>query len=508
MDIDPQAVEVTKLSLLLKVLEGASHEVIESQLRLFHDRALPDLAANIKCGNSLIGPDFYRGQQASLFDDEERLRINVFDWQAEFPAIMASGGFDAVIGNPPWGADIREAEKPYLRVHYQLNTGKFESYIFFIEKATSLLSSTGLFGFIVPSYWISRSQTEALRAHLCGNLFPHDLIVLPENVFSGVKMDCCIVVVSWTKTGRVRVAEVTKRQAAELSTRGDLDGMCRSVDLATWEAQKTLRFNPRITENDARVIQKIEQRSIPLGEIVEVTQGLTLYRRSTLSERFGAKRAEEIVATRAFHCDHKKDETFKKELWGTDVSRFDVHWNGCSWVSYGPWLAHAVDERFFRGPRLVIQKLRNPSLPQRLVVGYLDDNETYSAGVLLNAITRPGRQEHLHYVMGILNSRCTNWWYRKCVLDVSIRVVDLRATPVPALDLGQEGGRRLHDRLVELVERMMSLKAKSHADMTAHERTALQRQIAAMDREIDGLVYELYGLNDAEINIVEEATAR
>ena len=81
VDIDPQAVEVTKLSLLLKVLEGESGETITNQLRIFHERALPDLGGNIKCGNSLIGPDFYNGRQMSLLDDDERYRINVFDWR-------------------------------------------------------------------------------------------------------------------------------------------------------------------------------------------------------------------------------------------------------------------------------------------------------------------------------------------------------------------------------------------------------------------------------------------
>src|SRR4029077_13988126 len=78
VDIDPQAVEVTKLSLLLKVLEGESQQTLERQLRLFHERALPDLSSNIKCGNSLIGPDFYDSQQMLLFDEEERYAINVF----------------------------------------------------------------------------------------------------------------------------------------------------------------------------------------------------------------------------------------------------------------------------------------------------------------------------------------------------------------------------------------------------------------------------------------------
>ena len=86
VDIDPQAVEVTKLSLLLKVLEGESEETLANQLRLFHERALPDLARNIKCGNSLIGPDYYNGHQLNMLDEEERYRVNVFDWKAEFPA--------------------------------------------------------------------------------------------------------------------------------------------------------------------------------------------------------------------------------------------------------------------------------------------------------------------------------------------------------------------------------------------------------------------------------------
>ncbi len=117
VDIDSQAVEVTKLSLLLKVLEGESDESLASQLKMFHERALPDLGENIKCGNSLIGPDFYDDlfssnvgansnsplQGSNELTDDERLRINVFDWKNEFKEIMSNGGFDVVIGNPPYG---------------------------------------------------------------------------------------------------------------------------------------------------------------------------------------------------------------------------------------------------------------------------------------------------------------------------------------------------------------------------------------------------------------------
>ncbi len=119
VDIDPQAVEVTKLNLLLCCLENENQESIQNQLNLWHERALPDLAENIKCGNSLIGPDFYRGKQISMFDEDQRRRINVFDWKEEFKDIMSSGGFDAVIGNPPYGAALSKEENNYIKEYLQ-----------------------------------------------------------------------------------------------------------------------------------------------------------------------------------------------------------------------------------------------------------------------------------------------------------------------------------------------------------------------------------------------------
>ena len=95
VDIDAQAVEVTKLSLLLKVVEKPG------QLSLFTERILPDLGQNIHCGNSLIGPDYYEGQQLPMLAGDEAYRVNAFDWKKAFPRIFAAGGFDAVIGNPP-----------------------------------------------------------------------------------------------------------------------------------------------------------------------------------------------------------------------------------------------------------------------------------------------------------------------------------------------------------------------------------------------------------------------
>ncbi|MHC1603137.1 MAG: Eco57I restriction-modification methylase domain-containing protein, partial [Candidatus Syntropharchaeales archaeon] len=158
VDIDPQAVEVTKLSLQLKVLENENRESIEGQVRLGMEGILPNLEDNIKCGNSLIGPDFYDTPQTTLFDEEEMRRINVFDWDDAvkgFGAIMARGGFDCVIGNPPYvRQELLKERKEYFKAHYQVYQGTADLCAYFIEKGVSLLRSGGFFSYIVANKWM------------------------------------------------------------------------------------------------------------------------------------------------------------------------------------------------------------------------------------------------------------------------------------------------------------------------------------------------------------------
>ena len=180
VDIDPQAVEVTKLSLLLKVLEGESEQSLQTQLRMFQERALPDLRENIKCGNSLIGPDFYENEQMVLLDDEEHYRINVFDWQNNFPQVFDGddSGFDAVIGNPPY--DVLEKERgaaswphslltDYVRLrpeYKQAIGGKLNLFRFFVVRSIDLIREGGQFGMIVPLALLGDKSTAQTRRHL------------------------------------------------------------------------------------------------------------------------------------------------------------------------------------------------------------------------------------------------------------------------------------------------------------------------------------------------------
>ena len=169
VDIDSQAVEVTKLSLLLKVLEGESEQTIQPYLRLLAQRALPDLGNNIKCGNSLIGPGELRELELSLLSEADQFRINAFSWDAGFPEILTSGGFDAVIGNPPyiriqtmkeWAPTEVEILK---RTYKSASSGNYDIYVVFIDKGLSLLNKQGRLGFILPHKFFNAQYGRATR---------------------------------------------------------------------------------------------------------------------------------------------------------------------------------------------------------------------------------------------------------------------------------------------------------------------------------------------------------
>ena len=166
VDIDSQAVEVTKLSLLLKVLEGESDQSLHQTFTMFHERALPDLQHNIKCGNSLIDPDFYVGQQIALLDDEARRRINAFEWNIEFSEVLSLGGFDAVIGNPPYGAVLTEEEAAYISQHYKVQSYQLDTYLVFVEKALSIVKKNAPVGMIIPNTWLLNLTQENFRKYI------------------------------------------------------------------------------------------------------------------------------------------------------------------------------------------------------------------------------------------------------------------------------------------------------------------------------------------------------
>jgi hypothetical protein len=164
VDVDAQAVEVTKLSLLLKVLERESADSLQKQLEMFHERALPDLGNNIKHGNSLIGPDILTHEQFDLLSTSKRDAVNPFDWGEEFPEIMEAGGFHVILGNPPYvNAWVMYESAPEIRDYlnaseeYRSADRHWDTYVLFLEKSLNLLRRGGRLSFIIPfSYCIQK----------------------------------------------------------------------------------------------------------------------------------------------------------------------------------------------------------------------------------------------------------------------------------------------------------------------------------------------------------------
>lgn len=491
VDIDSQAVEVTKLSLLLKVLEGETEETLNSQLKMFSERALPDLGNNIKCGNSLIGPDFY-GTENKLFDEEEMYRINVFDWEKEFAEIMKSGGFDAVIGNPPYGALFSVDEKSYLMRNYPL-VADYESSQYFILKSTKLLISNGKFGFIIPNTLLLNFFAYKFRKYISENFNIEEILNLTDvDVFDGPTVRTILLFISNNKkiSNKIIINKTDGKNKTTISSAINQDNLKTDED---WIKLISDSKNSELFDN-------IVKNSVPLSDILLISQGLIPYDKYRGHDEY-------TIKNRIWHSDSKKDNTCKKELRGGDVKRYFVKWNGKQWISYGSWLAAPRKPEFFKMPRLLFREITDTR--KGLLHVALTSDEYYNNPGIINCILINNNYS-LFYLLGICASKLIAFYHYntspKAMKGVfpKILVKDVRRLPIKPIDSSCPGDIVNHDRMANLVEQMLELNKKVHAEgISSQEKKVLQNQIDITDRQIDSLVYELYGLTDEEIKIVE-----
>lgn len=491
MDIDLQAVEVTKLSLLLKVLEGENAETIGNTLQLFHERALPDLANNIKCGNSLIGPDFYDNQQMMLLDEEDHYRVNVFDWQAEFPVIMKAGGFDAVIGNPPYLYSAGKDYVDYFKTRYKLSEYQTDYYVYFLEKALILARAGGYASFIVPDSWLNSTRISAVRKCLLSKHRLERVAVFGYPVFKRVTLENSIAVVRISQLPTpfdiVRFAGPQSHIPA-----GRLDpSLCLSQGI----------IDPKYSPDAARVIELLETGSTPLIALFDINRGIHAYRIDGYGKsRFGpGPQIKKDKETRSYNAAKAIDKTYLPEVRGKHVHRYTFAPSG-DFLSYGPWLAEPREPRFFMNPKVAVRKVLG-----RRLHGTLFSNPVALDQSLYVFVARDGASYDLRYPLGILLSGIGAWY-----LTTKHAIYDTLYPWYTKAQLGQfpiriaEAAQR--NRLIELVQRMLDLHKLFAAAKTSTDKTAIQRQIDATDRQIDRLVYEVYDLTDDEIRVVEEAT--
>ena len=534
VDIDRQAVEVTKLSLLLKVLEGENEETISKQLTLFSERALPDLSRNIKCGNSLIGWDIL--EENPSLGQEEIERINPFDWRAEYPEVFGRGGFDVVIGNPPYVRQEGLGEfKGYFQKHFQVYQGTADLYAYFMERGVSLLQDEGIFSYIVANKWMRANYGLPLRRWLKEQCIEEitDFGDLP--VFLGATTYPCIIRI-------VRRPPQSSFQATQVKT-------LNFNDLGEYVNENGYKVN-QLTLDDSgwsladeatqALLDKLKGKGVPLGEYV----GGKIYRGilTGLNEAFviDAQTRERLIAE-----DPKSEELIKPFLAGRDIKRYHqpvndkyliliprgwtkekssnardtLGWLKGNYPSVANHLlpfTQAASKRYDKGeywwelracdyydefekPKIIIPAIvRSASYAYDLLDIYSNDktsiiptDDLYLLGILCSKVA--------DFVIHSISSTKHGGYFEYKPMYVS-------QIPIRTIDFSDPADVARHDSLVSLVDRMLTLHKQLQEARTPHDETALQRQIEATDRQIDALVYELYALTEDEKKIVEDST--
>jgi len=506
VDIDQQAVEVTKLSLLLKVLENETQDTLGRQMSMFHERALPDLASNIKCGNSLIGPDFYDQQDLGLMDEEERYRINVFDWQAEFPDIFTgkTPGFDAVIGNPPYvvlGNDLFTDEVTSYLQQYRVAQYKTDLFHLFIEKGIGLVKESGYFGYIIPNPWLTMQFTNRLRKYVLGTTV-EEIVIFDHRVFYGADVHTALLLLR-NRTPKVDHKAIIKRPQT-INTASKIEATpANLIAQKAWLSSDDARIETRLIGALGELISKITGAFPRLGDVARASLGCQAYNSS--------KHTPEQIANRVFHSESKLSDDYLPELAGNDVSRYAIKRTRGKWIKYGPWLHDYRTMDWLTGPRILIREIP-ASAPYRIQASYVED--TYcNYKTILNVNPSEQTKFSMKFLTGLLNSRLLSFIYpyisNKMVAQSFPRlsVRDIRNLPIRTIDFADSSDKARHDRMVDLIERMLALHKQFAAAKTGHGKTLLQRQIDATDRQIDRLVYALYELTNEELKMVDEEIA-
>ncbi len=536
VDLDENAVEVSKLSLLLKMLERES-EATGAQTLMFSagGRILPDLSDNIKWGNSLIGSDFYRGAQGGLFaDEEEMLRVKAFDWASAggFPEVMRASGFDAVIGNPPYvrqetlGRDFKD----YAKRKFETYAGMADLYTYFIERGVKLLRENGLFGIIVANKWMRARYGKPLRTWLKKQAVIEivDFGALP--VFEQATTYPCILRIANDRPrgvfNSVQVENLEFSSLQEYVSSASYEVLQNALDDNGWSLAE------RSTQE---LYLKIVNRGVPLTKYVDgkIHYGIKTGRNSAFIIDSATKSA-------LIQEDSSSADVIKPFLMGRDIFRYadpqaeryviftrrgvDIEnypaiksylsqyrdilepkptswrgaWRGRKPGSYAWYeIQDAVDyyEEFERHKIIVPCIVKSAS--------YLFDTNGFYSNDKTTIIVSDDL-----YLYGLLNSKVLDFVMHQISSTkqggyFEYKPMYLAKLPIRTIDFDNPADVQMHDKMVELVDEMLDLHNRLPG-LAGEGRRITEALINTVDNEIDALVYELYGLTVDEIAIVEE----
>ncbi|HJH25961.1 MAG TPA: hypothetical protein C5S37_04120 [Methanophagales archaeon] len=485
VDIDPQAVEVSMMSLYIKALEGERTLPQNKEL-------LPSLANNIMCGNSLIGYDFF--EQQTLIEDEERERVNPFDWnskKAGFGDIMEKGGFDVVMGNPPYityslgRGRVKHAseEVKYIAKNYPRSSEyKINSFAVFYEKALQLSRPpSGLCAFIVPGTILINKALSKIRLYLISQVMTLRVVSLNYKVFADAEMgDCAILLVQnrHSKKYKIDLHQYNSERWIEDSS---FDKVTSDVVLGFPEFRLYLKS---FVYDILRIGKSDKFKSFGEGEIAKFYNGIkTGNNKKFLADKKFSPKHVPVIRGRDF------------DRYGTAKPKLFVYfdpeklWSNCNAARLG-----AKD-------KIIIRQTGDR------IVATIDPNSVFCMDTVHMIYETSLNRK---FLLGLLNSRFLDYYHCCLVPELGkafaeIKIANLKKLPICTIDFNNPKEKEAHDKLVALVDRMLELNSKKNALPPSSERERIEREIAVTDERIDEIVYGLYGLTEEEIRVVESA---
>lgn len=496
VDLDPKAAEIAQLNLLLKTLE-------KKQL-------LPLLKNNIKVGNSLI-------------DDPDVAGDKAFKWEEEFKKIMDEGGFDIVVGNPPYvnAKELVETQSE-LRNHLDKSSDfetlyqKWDLYVAFIERGLKLLKDdSAYFSMIIPLPYVNQMYAKKSRQFITNRFSLRKIVDLSDwKIFPDATVKNCIVIVSKPKKINNEV-EIIK-----LDAKGNF-----------YVYQKIRQDRIGLPETFVWNIKNIEQLTfsgknfIQLGDCCFISIGMVLNADEAKAKgQFKKKDLISKVPTKI----HKK-----KYVEGKDIDRYSIPKH-----QYLEWDTKRVPDlirrptfpELYEHPKVLINKLgeikatldtENLYCEQTIRVGvlfkYLKGVENKSINNSLKKYYKWSRKEleknsetiDYRYLLGFLNSKLAGILLNQIrgSDNIDINPEYLKQLPIRIVDFSNQNEKKIYDEIIRLVDKMLSLNKRLNelSDKQTDERAKIEEEIKKTDREIDELVYKIYGITEKEKNIIEES---